>query len=54
MSATNATFEIRVSGTGLTLAVKRFLEASIAANVEPAVKRELRKQLAELNREGGE
>ena len=51
MASTNVTFEIVVNATALTKTQRTMLELAIAAAVEPAVKRELRKELAKL-REG--
>jgi hypothetical protein len=49
MASTQVHVTITVDSTGLTKTTRTFLETAIAAAIEPAVKRELKKALAELN-----
>jgi len=48
MATTNATVLIVVDSNALTKTQRTLLELAIVAAVEPAVKRELRKELAKL------
>jgi post-segregation antitoxin (ccd killing protein) len=52
MASTSVTVTITVDSAALTKTARTFIELAIAAAVEPAVKRELRKELAKL--EAGE
>jgi hypothetical protein len=48
MASTSVTVVITVDSASLTKTQRTFLELAIASSVEPAVKRELRKELAKL------
>lgn len=49
MAAASVTFSVQVDTSGYERSVAKALEELIAAAIEPTVKRELRKQLGELN-----